>query len=80
MIVNIGSTSKETSIEKLRGGDCFYFGGWCYMKLPHEVTDNKLYAVGYNSIRLNDGTLVCFDEKDKIIPVEAVVTIDFKKS
>lgn len=82
MIVNIGSTGRETSIEKLRGGDCFYYGGWYYMKLAHEVIDNddELYAIGYNSIHLDDGTLTCIGEKDKIIPVEAVVTIDLKKS
>lgn len=82
MIVEVGRTGKETSIKKLHGGDCFYYGGWYYMKLAHEVIDNddEVYAIGYNSIRLDDGILACIGEKDKIIPVEAVVTIDLKKS
>lgn len=82
MIIEVGHTGKEKSIEKLHGGDCFYFGGWYYMKLAHEVIDNddEVYAIGYNSIRLDDGVLVCIGEKDKIIPLKAVVTIDIKKS
>lgn len=82
MIVNAGITGKETSIERLMGGDCFHFGGWYYMKLECEVMPNcdGKYPIGYNSVRLDDGALACFGEKDKIIPVKAVVTIDLKPS
>lgn len=82
MIVNAGITGKETSIERLMGGDCFHFDGWYYMKLGCEVMPEPNcdgeYPVGYNSVRLDDGALAHFGEKDKIIPVEAVVTIEFK--
>lgn len=79
MIINIGSTSKKTTIDELHGGDCFYFNGWCYMKLAYGVIDSEGHLTGYNSTCLEDGCLTLIGKEDKIIPVKAVVTIDFKK-
>ena len=83
MIVNVEGTGKKTTIGKLRGGDCFYFWENYFMKLPITVEpfddDEKSYN-GFNSVRLSDGDLMRIGEKDEIVPVKAVVTIDLKKS
>ena len=83
MIVNVEGTGEKTTIGKLHGGDCFYFWQDYFMKLPTTVEplddDEKSYY-GFNSVRLSDGVLMLVGEKDEIVPVEAVVTIEFKKS
>ena len=83
MIVNVEGTGKKTTIGKLRGGDCFYWWGNYYMKLPRivdTVEKGKRLRHEFNSARLSDGGLVFVGEKDEIVPVKAVVTIDLKKS
>lgn len=82
MIVNVGGTGEKTTIGELHGGDCFHCGGRYYMKLECEVMPNcdGKYPIGYSSVCLDNGALACFGEKDKITPVEAVVTIEFKQS
>lgn len=83
MIVNVGSIGKKTTIGELRGGDCFYFWENYYMKLPITVEpfdDDEGSYCGFNSVRLSDGDLMLIGEKDEIVPVKAVVTIDLKKS
>ena len=83
MIVEVSSTGKKTTIGELHGGDCFYFWQSYYMKLPITVEpsddDEKSYNE-FNSVRLSDGVLMLVGEKDETVPVEAVVTIDLKKS
>ena len=83
MIVNVGGTGEKTTIGKLHSGDCFYFLEDYFMKLPTTVEplddDEKSYH-GFNSVRLSDGVLMLVGEKDEIVPVKAVVTIEFKKS
>lgn len=83
MIVNVEGTGEKTTIGKLRGGDCFYFWESYFMKLPITVEplddDEKSYN-GFNSVRLSDGVLMLIGERDEIVPVKAVVTIEFKKS
>lgn len=83
MIVNVGITDKKTTFGELHGGDCFYFWQSYYMKLPITVEpfddDEKSYT-GFNSVRLSDGDLILIGERDEIVPVKAVVTIDLKQS
>lgn len=83
MIVNASITDKETTFGELHGGDCFYFWQSYYMKLPITVEpfddDEKSYT-GFNSVRLSDGDLILIGERDKIVPIKAVVTIDLKQS
>ena len=83
MIVEVSSTGKKTTIGELHGGDCFYFWQSYYMKLPITVEpsddDEKSYNE-FNSVRLSDGDLMLIGERDEIVPVKAVVTIDLKKS
>ena len=80
MIVNVEGTGKKTTIGKLRAGDCFYFWQDYFMKLPTTVEslddDEKSYNE-FNSVRLSDGDLMLIGEKDEIVPVKAVVTIEF---
>ena len=83
MIVKDGRTGEKTTIGKLRAGDCFFFYKDYFMKLSICVKpfdDDDGVCCGFNSVRLKDGDLMLIREKDEIIPVEAVVTIDFKKS
>lgn len=83
MIVNVGGTGEKTTIGELHGGDCFYFWRDYFMKLPTTVEPLDDYEKSYNvfnSVRLSDGVLMLVGEKDKIVPVKAVVTIEFKKS
>ena len=83
MIVNVEGTGKKTTIGKLRSGDCFYFWESYFMKLPTTVEpfdDDDGVCCGFNSVRLSDGDLMLIGEKDEIVPVKAVVTIDLKKS
>lgn len=83
MIVKDGRTGEKTTIGKLRAGDCFFFYEYYFMKLPICVKpfdDDDGVCYGFNSVRLNDGDLMLIGERDEIVPVKAVVTIDFKKS
>lgn len=78
MIVNVGSTGKKTTFDKLHGGDCFYFWENYYMKLPiivAAVENDGKQRYAFNSVRLSDGDLVFVSEKDEITPVKAVATI-----
>ena len=80
MIVNVEGTGKKTTIGELHGGDCFYFWQSYYMKLPITVEpsdDDDGVCRGFNSVRLSDGDLMLIGEKDEIVPVKAVVTIEF---
>ena len=82
MIVNVEGTGKKTTIGKLRGGDCFFFYKDYFMKLPicvKPLDDDDGVCRGFNSVRLKDGDLMLIGERDEIVPVKAVVTIDFKK-
>ena len=83
MIVNVEGTGKKTTIGKLHGGDCFYFYKDYFMKLPicvEPFDDDDGVCCGFNSVRLSDGDLMLIGERDEIVPVKAVVTIDLKKS
>lgn len=83
MIVDVGGTGEKTTIGKLRAGDCFFFYKDYFMKLPICVkpfNDDDGVCCGFNSVRLKDGDLMLIGEKDKITPVKAVVTIEFKQS
>ena len=83
MIVNVGSIGKKTTIGELHGGDCFYFWADYFMKLPITVEpfdDDEESHCGFNLIRLSDGDLMLIGERDEIVPVKAVVTIDLKQS
>ena len=83
MIVEVDDMREKTTIGKLHAGDCFFFYKDYFMKLPICVKpfddDDGVYR-GFNSVRLSDGDLMRIGERDEIVPVKAVVTIDLKKS
>ncbi len=83
MIVETSGAGEKVTFNKLRAGDCFFFYKEYFMKLPICVKpfddDDGVYC-GFNSVRLKDGDLMFIGEETKIIPVEAVVTIEFKQS
>ena len=83
MIVEVDDICEKTTIGKLHAGDCFFFYKDYFMKLPicvKPLDDDDGVCCGFNSVRLKDGDLMLIREKDEIIPMEAVVTIKFKKS
>lgn len=80
MIIKDNRIVIENTFDKLKNGDMFIYNGNYYIKALHTINNIDNYRNTYgqpaSALDLSDGTIVDFDAKDVVIPVNGEVIIE----